>query len=73
MEKKLYRSRTDKKICGVCAGLAQYFGLDVTIMRLIAVLLALFGPGLLVYLVCALVIPEEPSNVVDEPKEPWEK
>ena len=73
MEKKLYRSRTDKKICGVCAGLATYFGMDVTIMRLIAVLLALFGPGVLAYLVCALVIPEEPSNVVDEPKEPWEK
>ena len=73
MEKKLYRSRTDRKICGVCAGLAKYFGMDVTIMRLLAVLLVLFGPGVLVYLICALVIPEEPSNVVDEPKEPWEK
>ena len=73
MEKKLYRSRTDRKICGVCAGLAKYFGMDVTIMRLLAVLLVLFGPGVLAYLVCALVIPEEPSNIVDEPKEPWEK
>jgi phage shock protein PspC (stress-responsive transcriptional regulator) len=72
MEKKLFRSRTDKKICGVCGGLAKYLGLDVTIMRLLAVLLALFGPGLLVYLVFALVVPEEPSNIVDEPKEPWE-
>ena len=62
MEKKLYRSRKDKKICGVCAGLAQYLGMDPTVMRLIAVLLALFvGGGLIAYIVCALVIPEEPE------------
>ena len=61
MEKKLYRSRTDKKVCGVCGGLAQYLDMDVTVMRLIAVLLAVFaGGGLLAYLICALVIPEEP-------------
>ncbi len=72
MEKKLYRSRTDKKICGVCGGLAKYLNMDVTIMRLIAVLVALFGPGILIYLVCALVMPVEPDNIVDEPKEPWE-
>ncbi len=62
MEKKLYRSRKDRKICGVCAGLAQYLGMDPTVMRLIAVLLALFvGGGLIAYIVCALVIPEEPE------------
>ena len=74
MEKKLYRSRTDKKICGVCGGLAKYLNMDVTIMRLIVVLLTLFvGGGLIAYIVCALVIPEEPENVieaevVEEPK-----
>ena len=74
MEKKLYRSRTDKKICGVCAGLANYLGMDVSIIRLVVVLLVLFaGGGLLAYIIAALIIPEEPSNVVDEPKEPWEK
>ena len=66
MEKKLYRSRTDKKVCGVCGGFAKYLGVDVTIMRLICVLLVLFtGVGLLAYIVCALVIPEEPDNVIE--------
>ena len=61
MEKKLYRSRTDKKICGVCGGLAKYLGIDTTIVRLILVLCVLFaGVGLLAYLIAALVIPEEP-------------
>lgn len=76
MEKKLYRSRTDKQICGVCGGLAKYFNLDVSIVRLVTVLLVLFaGGGLLAYIVAALIIPEEPSNVVEEAKdrkEPWE-
>ena len=66
MEKKLYRSRTDKKVCGVCGGLAKYFNMDVSIMRLVVVLLVLFaGGGLLAYLICALVIPEKPSNIID--------
>ncbi len=68
MEKKLYRSRTDKKLCGVCAGLAKYLGLDVTVLRLIVVLLSLFvGGGVIAYIVCALVIPEEPENIIDAP------
>ena len=66
MEKKLYRSRSDKKIAGVCAGLAQYLGVDVTIIRLLVVLLTLFvGGGLIAYIICALVIPEEPENLVE--------
>ncbi len=66
MEKKLYRSRTDRKVCGVCGGLAKYLGMDPTIMRLIVVLLTLFvGGGLIAYLVCALVIPEEPENYIE--------
>jgi phage shock protein PspC (stress-responsive transcriptional regulator) len=76
MEKKLYRSRTDKKICGVCAGLAKYMNMDVTILRLITLLLVVFaGGGLLAYLICALVIPQEPDNCVESGKdrpEPWE-
>lgn len=62
MEKKrLYRSRTDKKICGVCAGVANYFGIDPTIVRLIWGVLALaYGTGVLAYLVAAFVLPEEP-------------
>ena len=69
MEKKLYRSRVDKKVCGVCSGLAKYMNIDVTVIRLITILLTLFvGGGLLAYIVCALVIPEEPDDIA---KEPW--
>jgi phage shock protein PspC (stress-responsive transcriptional regulator) len=63
MQKKLYRSKTDKKLAGVCAGLAEYFDLDPTIARLVCVLIALFGPGVVAYIVCALVIPEKPDNI----------
>lgn len=57
--KKLYRSRTDKKLFGVCGGLAQYMDLDPTIMRLIAVILLFvsFGWAILIYLVMGLVMP----------------
>ena len=62
MEKRLYRSRTDKKICGVCAGLGKYFGIDPTLVRLAAVALVLFaGCGILAYIIAALVIPEDPE------------
>ena len=64
MEKKLYRSRNDKKLAGVCAGLAKYLNMDVTVIRLIMVLLTLVvGGGLIAYIVCALVIPEEPDYI----------
>ena len=64
MEKKLYRSRTDKKLAGVCGGLATYLNVDVSVIRLIWVLAVLFaGCGLLAYIVCALVIPEEPASI----------
>ena len=59
MNKKLYRSMTDKKVAGVCGGLAAYLNMDATIIRLIWALLALSGTGLIAYLVAALVIPEE--------------
>ncbi len=64
MEKKLYKSNTDKKICGVCGGIAKYFGIDATIIRLAFVLLSLFvGGGLLAYIICALVMSKEPENL----------
>ena len=64
MERKLYRSRTDKKIFGVLGGLAKYFNIDATILRIIYVLLSLFvlGCPIIIYLIVALVIPEEPEN-----------
>jgi len=72
--KRLLRSKSDRQIAGVCGGLAEYFNVDATIVRLVFVLFALMGgPGLLVYIVLALVIPEEtgekaknsPTVVVD--------
>lgn len=57
MYKKLYRSETDKKIAGVCGGLAEYLNVDPTIIRLIWALVALSGAGILAYLIAALVIP----------------
>ena len=66
MQKKLYRSATDKKLAGVCGGVAKYLNMDPTVIRVIWVLLALFGSlGLIAYIICALIIPEEPSNIID--------
>lgn len=66
MEKKLYKSNTDKKICGVCGGLAKFLGVDSTIIRLILVLAVFFaGCGILAYIIAALVIPDEPNNTVE--------
>ncbi|GIL12901.1 MAG: PspC domain-containing protein [Chloroflexi bacterium] len=57
--KKLTRSSTDKRVAGVCAGLAEYFGVDATLVRLIFVIATLFGgPGLVLYIVLWIVMPE---------------
>ncbi len=58
--KKLRRSSKDKKILGVCGGFAEYFDIDVTIVRIIFLVLLLgAGSGLLAYLICALIMPED--------------
>jgi phage shock protein C len=60
-EKRLYRSRTDRMVGGVCAGVAEYFDIDPTIVRLLFVLLTLTpANGLLIYIVLLLVMPLEP-------------
>ena len=59
--RKLYRSRTDRKLAGVCGGLAQYFNLDATLMRVLFVVLAVLGgSGLLLYVAMWIIIPKEP-------------
>lgn len=61
--RKLYRSRRDEQISGVCAGLAEYLGVEVVWVRVAFVLLTLInGAGILLYLVLALVIPKEPEE-----------
>ncbi len=66
MQKRLYRSRHERVIAGVCGGLAQYFAVDPTLVRIIWVLLALSGTGVLLYLVALLVIPEEPRGAAEQ-------
>lgn len=68
--KKLYRSRFNKKVCGVCGGIAEYFGIDSTVVRVIWIFL-IFMPvisAIIIYFVLALIMPENPSDttVVDE-------
>ena len=57
MKKRLYRSRKDKMLAGICGGLAEYFA-----VRIACVLLCLYaGTGLLVYILAAIIIPEDPT------------
>lgn len=72
MKKRLYKDRQNEKLCGVCAGIAKYFSIDPTLVRLgLIAFCALGGSGVLAYIVCALVIPDEPDqlegpdNIVD--------
>ena len=62
--KRLMRSRADKKIAGLCAGLAQYFDLDVTLVRILCVFLTLATgvcPGVVTYLLAWIIVPAEPE------------
>jgi len=56
-QKRLYRSRTNRMIAGVCGGLADYIGMDVTLLRILAVVIP--GINLITYLILAIIIPEE--------------
>lgn len=55
--KKLYKSN-NRMICGVCAGIAEYLGIDPTVVRLLWAALGLTGTGILLYIIAALVMPE---------------
>ena len=58
--KKLYRVEQGKKLCGVCGGIAEYFDLDPTVVRVLwALSVCMGGTGVLAYLVCAFIIPSE--------------
>jgi len=65
MNKKLYRNTNNKMIAGVCSGLAEYINIDPTVVRVIWALLCLTSIGLIAYLICALIIPEKPSDIID--------
>lgn len=62
MEKKLYRATVDRKILGVCAGIAHYLDVDPNVVRLVTVVLVFAaGLSLWVYLIAALLMPETPD------------
>ncbi len=62
--KRLYRSRKNRQIAGVCGGIADYLAIDPTLVRLFWALFALAGgPGLVLYIVLAAIMPEEPEFV----------
>lgn len=66
MKKRLYKSNTDKKLDGVCAGIAEYFEIDPTVIRLAWVLFTcLGGSGIVAYIICMIVFPEKPEKVID--------
>ena len=63
MNKKLYKSNTNKMLEGVCGGIAEYFGVDPTIVRLAwVVFCALGGSGILAYIIAAIIIPSTPQE-----------
>lgn len=70
MVNRLYRSEEDKKVAGVCGGIAEYFGIDSTIIRLIwLVSIAVYGTGLLIYIIAAIIMPTmEEINIKADPQ-----
>ncbi|WP_125766915.1 PspC domain-containing protein [Lapidilactobacillus wuchangensis] len=64
MEKKLYRSATNRKFAGVCGGLGEYFNVDPTLIRIIFVAAFFFaGVGLFPYIILMLIMPNPPQNI----------
>lgn len=57
--KKLYRSRRNRFICGVCGGIGEYLNVDPTVIRLLAILLGFTGTGFVAYIAAAVIMPEE--------------
>lgn len=61
--KRLYRSLDDRMLAGVCGGLAEYFNMDPTLIRVLFVILSLAGgPGIVAYIILAIIVPEEPEG-----------
>lgn len=64
--KKLYKSSTDKKLCGVCAGIANFFNIDPTIVRVVFAIAAIFTTGFpftLLYIILAFILPEDNGEI----------
>ena len=71
MEKKLYRSQNERMIAGVCGGVAEYFEIDPSLVRLLFVIFAIAGgPGILAYIIMLLIVPEVPMQTGYAQKQP---
>ena len=57
--KRLYKSNSNRVLCGVCGGVGEYFNIDPTIIRLIWVLVACTGTGIVAYIIAAIIMPEQ--------------
>ena len=67
MKKKLYRSEKDYKIAGVCGGIAEYFDVDSTLIRLLTVIFVLLGgAGVVAYIIAWIIVPKNPGQVSDD-------
>ena len=65
MQKKLYRSKSNRMLVGVCGGVAEYFNIDPTVVRVIWAVASIFAfAGVIAYVACAFVIPEKPDNEI---------
>jgi len=62
VKKKLYRSRKDKIIAGICGGIGQYFDIDPNLVRVIGALVCLTPPGILTYIIAWFILPQEPEE-----------
>lgn len=59
LQKKLYKSNSNKIVCGVCAGIAEYINIDPTVVRLLVVLFGLTGAGFIAYIIAAIIMPTQ--------------
>lgn len=67
MKKRLYKDHSNHKLCGVCSGIARYFDLDPTVIRLALVVFCLLGgSGILAYIIFAIVMPDEPGYIEED-------
>lgn len=63
-DKKLFRSKTNRSLCGVCGGIGDFLGIDPTIVRLLWIIFCcLGGSGIIAYIIAAIVIPEERTDI----------
>jgi len=69
---RLYRSRNNRVIAGVCGGFAEYFHIDVTIIRIITIIIAMSGTGVLAYIIGMIIIPDE-GNASSGRRSEWER